>query len=230
MTAAMIEGAQITALVLAGGRGVRMGGADKGLQPFRGQPLVRAVLERLTAQTLRPTYIAINANRNADRYAAIGAAFSAPVWPDDALAPPDNRSCEFSGPLAGMLAGLKHATTPYLLTVPCDAPLLPLSLCRRLAQALQNDPDADLAVAHGPGGETEPAQIQPMFCLLRRDARQRLAQDLSAWLGAGQRKARAWIARQRHAVAHFAAPADDPRAFANANTPEQLRRLEDKAC
>jgi molybdopterin-guanine dinucleotide biosynthesis protein A len=224
--AALISGDQITALVLAGGRGARMGGADKGLQAFRGQPLVRAVLERLAAQTLRPAHLVISANRNAQRYGAIGAAFGAPVWPDSAAVPSGHHPAPFPGPLAGMLAGLERAATPYLLTAPCDAPSLPLSLCERLAQALQDDPAADLAVAVGSDGQTTPVQLQPMFCLLRRDAQGRLARDLSVWLNAGERKARAWIARQRYAITCFDAPADDPFAFANANTPEQLRRLE----
>jgi len=238
----VISGDQITALVLAGGRGARMGGLDKGLQPFRGQPLVCTVLERLAAQTLRPTYIAINANRNVARYVTLGAPFDAPVWPDGvafgALAQPDGAAAqsgkpgeslpiEFPGPLAGILAGIERAATPYLLTVPCDAPLLPLSLCERLVQTLQDDPKADLAVAQWSDGPTAPAQLQPTFCLLRRDSQGRLARDLSAWLSAGQRRARAWITRQRHAIARFTAPADDPRAFANANTLEQLQGLED---
>jgi molybdopterin-guanine dinucleotide biosynthesis protein A len=221
----------ITALILAGGRGARMGNADKGLQPFRGQPLVRTVLERLAGQTLRPGRIAISANRNANHYAGIGAAFNAPVWPDGTVAQPGNQSdpspIEFSGPLAGVLAGLERAATLYLLTVPCDAPLLPLSLCERLMQSLQDDPEADLAAAFGLGGPAAPAQLQPMFCLLRRDRQERLAHDLSAWLSAGKRQARAWIARQRHVIARFDTPADDPFGFANANTPEQLQQLED---
>jgi molybdopterin-guanine dinucleotide biosynthesis protein A len=224
--ARVISGDQITALVLAGGRGARMGGADKGLQPFRGQPLVRAVLERLAGQTLRPLHIAINANRNAERYAAIGAAFDAPVWPDSVALPSGHATGEFPGPLAGILVGLERAATPYLLTVPCDAPLLALSLCERLAQALQDDPVDDLAVAYGLSEAAGQAQLQPMFCLLRRGAQGRLAQDLSAWLGAGERKAHAWIARQRHAIAHFAASVDEPCAFANANTLEDLQRLD----
>jgi molybdopterin-guanine dinucleotide biosynthesis protein A len=225
MTVATITGNQITALVLAGGRGTRMGGADKGLQPFRGQPLVRAVLDRLAAQTLPPARIAISANRNASRYAAIGAIFDAPVWADD-MASSGHSRVEFAGPLAGMLTGLERAATPYLLTAPCDAPLLPLSFCEQLARALQGDPTADLAVAHGPSDATGQMQLQPLFCLLRRGAARQLAQDLSAWLDAGERKARAWIARRRHVVVRFDCPTDDSRAFANANTLEQLQRLE----
>ncbi|MDR2990356.1 MAG: molybdenum cofactor guanylyltransferase [Burkholderiaceae bacterium] len=223
--AALISSDQITALVLSGGRGARMGGTDKGLQPFRGQPLIQTVLERLAAQTLRPAQLAINANRNAERYTAIGTTFGAPVWPDGAADASGHRPDEFPGPLVGILAGLERAATPYLLTVPCDVPWLPLSLCERLARALQDDSSADLAVALGPNDPAAQAQLQPMFCLLRRDAQGRLAHDLSAWLDAGERQARAWIARQRHVIARFGASVDDPFAFANANTPEQLQRL-----
>jgi molybdopterin-guanine dinucleotide biosynthesis protein A len=226
--AVLISGDQITALVLAGGRGARMGGADKGLQPFRGQPLIQTVLERLAAQTLRPAQLAINANRNAERYTAIGTTFGAPVWPDGAADASGHRPDEFPGPLVGILAGLERATTPYLLIVPCDVPWLPLSLCERLAQALQSDSAADLAVALGPDSPAAQAQLQPLFCLLRRDPPGRLAQALSAWLSAGERKARAWIARQRHIIVRFDAAADGPFAFANANTPDQLRRLESR--
>jgi molybdopterin-guanine dinucleotide biosynthesis protein A len=224
--AILISGDQITALVIAGGRGARMGGLDKGLQPFHGQPLVRTVLDRLAAQTLRPARIAINANRNIERYAAIGTMFGAAVWSDDMAA--QTSSIEFFGPLAGMLVGLQRATTPYMLTMPCDAPLLPLSLCERLAQALQDNPAADMAVANGPGEAEAPAQLQPLFTLLRRDAYGRLAHDLSGWLDAGERQARAWIARQRHVTTHFAASVETPCPFANANTLEQLRRLESR--
>jgi molybdopterin-guanine dinucleotide biosynthesis protein A len=221
-----ITGNQITALVLAGGRGARMDGADKGLQPFRGRPLVRTVLDRLVAQTLPPARIAISANRNAQHYAAIGAIFDAPVWADDMVVS-GHSDVEFAGPLAAMLTGLEHAATPYLLTAPCDAPFLALSLCERLAQALQGDRAADLAVAQGQSDAAAPMQLQPLFCLLRRGATGQLAQNLSAWLSAGERQARAWIARQHHVIVRFDCPADDPRAFANANTLEQLQQLED---
>jgi molybdopterin-guanine dinucleotide biosynthesis protein A len=226
--ATSIHGDQITAMILSGGRGTRMGGADKGLQSFRGQPLVCAVLERLAAQTLRPARMAINANRHPERYAAIGTAVGAPVWPDNASAQPGNYRYPFSGPLAGILTGLERASTPYLLIVPCDAPRLSLSLCERLAQALQHDLAVDLAVAVGLDDATAQAQLQPMFCLLRRDVQGRLARDLSAWLNTGERQARTWIARQRYATAHFDASADGSFAFANINTMEQLRRLEQR--
>ena len=107
----------ITALLLAGGRGSRMGGVDKGLQNYHGTPLALHALMRLQQQTLPPAEVMINANRNLGAYEAFGA----PVWPDSL---PD-----FAGPLAGFLTGLERCETPLLLTLPCDVPNFPLSLC-----------------------------------------------------------------------------------------------------
>src|SRR3990167_8794866 len=97
----------ITGLILAGGRGSRMGGVDKGLQNHLGMPLAMHALLRLGPQV---GHLMVNANRNLGAYDAFGV----PVWPD---ALPD-----YPGPLAGFLAGLEHCETPYLVTVPCDTP------------------------------------------------------------------------------------------------------------
>ncbi|MFT4194352.1 molybdenum cofactor guanylyltransferase MobA [Ottowia sp.] len=190
----------ITALLLAGGRGTRMGGMDKGLQAFNGMPLALHALRRLRRQTLPPAELAINANRHLDDYRAFGV----PVWPDSLPG--------FPGPLAGFLTGLAHCRTPLLLTLPCDVPRFPLSLCERLAQALQA-PGADIAVA-----ATERAQ--PVFCLLRAGAD--LHDDLATYLAESGRQVEAWTARHRRVVVPF----DDPHAFANANTLQELRALE----
>lgn len=123
--------ADITGLILAGGRGSRMGNVNKGLQPFRGEPMVRHVLTRLAPQ-VGP--LLINANRNLDAYAAFGV----PVHPD--------RLPDFAGPLAGLQTGLSHCDTTYLVTAPCDSPFLPDDLVARLGDALEAA-SADLAVA-----------------------------------------------------------------------------------
>jgi molybdopterin-guanine dinucleotide biosynthesis protein A len=187
----------ITGLVLAGGRGSRMGGVDKGLQPWQGQPLVQHALQRLAPQ-VGP--LMVNANRNLDAYRAFGV----PVWPDEM---PDH-----PGPLAGFLAGLQHCRTPWLVTVPCDSPRFPADLVRRLADALQHA-GADLALAATREGDR--LQPQPVFCLLRTSLRD----DLRAFLHQGGRKIDAWTGRQRQVVVAF----DDAGAFFNANTPEDLR-------
>ena len=140
---------QITGLILAGGRGSRMGSIDKGLVPLAGQPMVKHVIARLQPQVQR---LLINANQNLDT----SAAFGTPVWPD---AIPD-----FAGPLAGLQTGLMHCETPYLVTAPCDSPFLPTDLVQRLASALQAE-DADLAVAGTGEGETR--QPHPAFCLAK---------------------------------------------------------------
>ena len=129
---------QITGLVLAGGRGSRMGGVDKGLQSFQGTTLAQHAFARLAPQV---SSMMINANRNL----AVYQDFGVPVWPDD--------PADFAGPLAGILAGLAHCSTAYLLTVPCDTPNFPLDLGARLAEGLIAA-DADIAVAYSRDGET----------------------------------------------------------------------------
>jgi molybdopterin-guanine dinucleotide biosynthesis protein A len=203
---------QITAVLLAGGRGSRMGGVDKGLQPFHGVPLALNALQRLQRQSLAPASMLINANRNLQAYAAWGV----PVWPDTL---PD-----FAGPLAGFLTGLQHCETPYLLTLPCDVPRFPLSLCERLAQALQAQ-EADIAMAAAPEGDTagttQPRR-QPVFCLLRTQ----LHQSLQQFTQDGGRQIDAWTAQHHRVIVPFDQAGDDPLAFANANTLHELQQLE----
>jgi molybdenum cofactor guanylyltransferase len=190
----------ITGLVLAGGRGTRMGGVDKGLQLHRGKPLAAHALERLRPQVGR---VMINANRHADAYAGLGV----PVVPDTR---PDH-----PGPLAGFLAGLARCETPWMVTVPCDTPSFPPDLVARLgAQVLANDADLAIAVTCDADGE----QIQPVFCLLKTS----LMPALQAFTDAGQSKIGLWVSQQRSVQVLF----DDARAFFNINTPDELRRAE----
>ncbi len=190
----------ITGLVLAGGRGSRMGGVDKGLQLHRGVPLALHALQRLAPQVGR---VAVNANRHLDAYAAFGV----PVWPD---ALPDH-----PGPLAGFLAGITHAETPWLATVPCDSPNFPADLVERLAAAVaQRGAAIGMAVAIEAGEQ----RAQPVFCLMRCD----LEASLRAFVAAGERKVERW-ARQHGCVE---VPFDDASAFVNANTPAELQRLQ----
>jgi len=193
--------------VLAGGRGLRMGGLDKGMQSFRGEPLARHCLSRLAVQV---GTAAINANRHLQEYAAWGA----PVWPDSADAG------EFAGPLAGFLAGLDNCQSPYLCTVACDTPLFPPDLVERLAQALDSQ-GCNLAMA---AAAEEDGQVrhQPVFCLIKVTLRN----SLRAFIAGGGRKIDAWTASERAARVVFDQAHDDPRAFYNANTLEQLRQLE----
>jgi len=196
----MIDPSDITGLVLAGGRGSRMGGVDKGLQTHRGMPLAMHALLRLAPQVGE---VLINANRNLSAYESMGAA----VWPD---ALPDH-----PGPLAGFLAGLEHCATPYLATVPCDSPLFPSDLVARLGERLQAD-DAELAMAAT--FEDGELRLQPVFCLMRSS----VIESLVRFTAAGHRKIDAWTTTLRATTVRF----DDAAAFVNANTLAELRELQ----
>ena len=209
----MINLSDITGLILAGGRGSRMGGVDKGLQNFNGVPLALHTLLRLQMQDGGPlAQVMINANRNLAAYEAFGAS----VWPD-VLA-------DYAGPLAGFLTGLERCESPYLVTTPCDTPLFPLDLVARLAQAM-DEQDADIAMVAAPESNMNGELIvrpQPVFCLLRVE----LLESLAGFTQNGGRKIDAWTAQHTVALVPFDLPADDPRAFFNANTLAELQSLE----
>ena len=190
----------ITGLILCGGRGSRMGGADKGLQNHHGMPLALHALLRLQPQVGQ---VIINANRNLAAYESMGV----PVWPD--------ATTDYAGPLAGWLAGLEHCDTPYMVTVPCDTPGFPLDLVDRLAAALK-DGQADIAMAATREGGV--VQRQPVFCLLRTA----LLEDLVASLHGGGHKIDRWTAQHRCVEVVF----DDAQAFFNANTMAELQGLQ----
>lgn len=187
----------ITGIVLAGGLGRRLGGADKGLLALQGRAMVEHVLERLRPQVGR---LLISANRNRERYAALGF----PVVPDTI---PD-----YPGPLAGLAAGMQAAATLYVVTAPCDAPRLHPDLVRRLFSALILQ-RAEISVAH------DGNRLQPTFALLRRT----LLPDLLAFLASGGRGVERWCRRHCLAIADFA---DGPEAFLNVNDPHEYARLE----
>ena len=195
-----IDANDITGLVLAGGRGSRMGGVDKGLQNHLGMPLALHALMRLGVQV---GHMMINANRNLGAYESFGV----PVWPDPVG--------DYAGPLAGFLAGLERCETPLLLTVPCDTPNFPDDLAQKLGAALE---DEGAALAYAVTTEDGREQRQPVFCLLRRE----LSESLVAFLHGGGHKIDAWFSQHRTAGVFF----DDPSAFFNANTAEELARLQ----
>jgi molybdopterin-guanine dinucleotide biosynthesis protein A len=204
-----MRAASITAVVLAGGLGTRMGGVDKGLQPLRGTPLALHALRRLQAQHGGLLHdCLINANRNLPDYAAFGV----PVCPDTLQG--------YAGPLAGFLAGLQRCSTPYLLTVPCDSPLFPLDLAQRLAQAL-HDAGSDMAMVSAPDDDGT-LRSQPVFTLLRAD----LQASLTRYTQAGGRQIEAWSRQHRTVLVPFNAASDDPLAFSNVNTLAALRALQ----
>lgn len=174
-----------------------MGGEDKGLVPLAGRPMVEHVLDALLPQV---GAVLINANRNHERYATYGH----PVFADSVGG--------YLGPLAGVSSALQRLSTEFLVTVPCDAPMVAPDLVARLHGACVAQ-EADVAVASD--GERQ----QPVFLLLRAT----VAPSLEAYLAAGGRKIDAWFAQLRLAVADFS---DEPDTFVNVNDPDERRRIE----
>jgi molybdenum cofactor guanylyltransferase len=177
-----------------------MGGVDKGLQIYHGIPLAQHAFRRLSQQVGR---VMLNANRNLPVYRSMGV----PVWSDDM---PD-----YPGPLVGMLAGLEHCATPYMVTVPCDTPNFPLDLVARLSRGLE-EIDADVATAHTrEGGALFP---QPVFCLMKVA----LLPSLRQFVVSGQRKTGLWARGHRHAQVVF----DNDAEFINVNTLVELEQVQ----
>ena len=197
----MITANQITGLILAGGRAQRMGGIDKGLIPFHGKPLIESAISRLKPQV---STILINANRSITKYSHYGY----PVLMDET---PD-----FSGPLAGFSVGLKHCKTPYILTSPCDSPLLPIDLAEKMGAELESK-DLELVFASSIE-DSGKIWSQPVFCLMRSN----LQESLDIFLSKGDLKIDRWFTELRSGTVVF----ESPLAFANVNTPEELTALE----
>ena len=189
--------AGITGVILAGGRGRRMGGVDKGLLELRGRPLAAWVAERLAPQV---DELLISANRNGERYAALSHRVVGDCIPG------------FAGPLAGLHAALEAAAHPLVVTVPCDSPFLPADLVFRLCSGLTAT-GADVAIAWSGG------RAHPVFCLCRRD----LLPHLAAYLASGERRMAGWHATLKVAEIAFD---DEAEAFANINTRDELGRFE----
>ena len=198
----MTSSKDITGLILAGGQAQRMGGIDKGLIPFHEKPLIESAIAKLKPQVQT---IVINANRNITKYAGYGY----PVIMDET---PD-----FSGPLAGFSAGLKACKTPYLLTVPCDSPLLPNNLAQNLSDEMER---GDFQLVYASSKEADgKVWAQPVFCLMRAN----LQDSLASFLLKGDLKIDRWFKELRSSTVIF----EDPQVFANVNTPEELKSLEE---
>ena len=199
----------ITGWVLAGGQAQRMGGVDKGLQLFQGQALALRAAKRLQTQV---HIVKLNANRHLSDYASWGYEVYA-----DSLS-------GYAGPLAGMLTGLQHCDTEWLLCVPCDSPFFPLDLAYRLCISVDAE-QSSMAVAWAPEVNAQGDTVclpQPVFCLLHLS----LQTSLSDFLQSGGRKIDAWTTQHANARMDFNLPHDTRHAFANANTWQELKGLE----
>lgn len=211
----------VTGLVLAGGRGSRMNGIDKGLVNWNGVALALHAAQRLAPQVAT---LQISANRHLDIYRSWG-------WPvqEDGTSTPENSPHQFGtaltfrGPLAGVLAGLRHCSTPLMVTVPCDVPLFPVDLVARMVTALHASGARAAVASCVQEGRMRP---QPVFALLRTELVQ---ESLDDWLAAGEARVMPWLTREDAVEVPFDRPTDDPLAFSNVNTTDELERLQQAA-
>ncbi|WP_114633551.1 molybdenum cofactor guanylyltransferase MobA [Vibrio splendidus] len=190
----MLLPTQTSWVILAGGQASRMGGKDKGLVELNGSPLIQYVINKLSQQDVS---ITINANRNLDSYQAF-----APVVSDSF---PD-----YPGPLGGIHAGLKNASTDWVGFVPCDSPQISDDLVERFCSAVKEN--SDILVAHD--GEFK----QPVFTLFHK----RVLPKLEAFLERGDRKI---ILLYKECVTEYVDFSDSPNCFVNLNTPEELTQF-----
>jgi molybdenum cofactor guanylyltransferase len=190
----------IQGVILAGGMGRRMGGIDKGLRNYKNAPLALHAMMRLNEQV---GSLCINANRNIGVYEGFGVEVVCDVQPD------------FAGPLAGMQAALAATTTPFLVTVPCDVPLYPVDLVKKLSEPFEKNVGLMLTVAATQGRQ------HPVFCMMRSE----LLPSMEEFLRKGGRKIDAWYANIPHQAVEFSNEA----AFHNVNTLEELKELEQKS-
>jgi len=187
----------ITAVILAGGQGRRMGGQDKGLIEFDGRPMVEILIAELERQSLG---IVINANRNLDRYRDFGF----PVISDHLQ--------DYQGPLAGFASAMAAVETDFILTLPCDGPLLAENYAARFLSSQQQN-DAAICVAFD--GE----RLQPVHALIKVDLRASLDQ----FLDSGDRKIDRWYALHDYVQTDFS---DCREMFRNINTPSDQQTLQ----
>jgi molybdenum cofactor guanylyltransferase len=190
----------VSGWVLSGGQGLRMGGQDKGLLDWQGHPMAWQVARSLAPQV---SQVCVNANRHLETYVR----WPWPVIPDDADLP------IHSGPLVGILTGLRHCSTPWLQVLPCDGPTLPPDLVERLMNAAEQS-QSDVAVPVTPAQGAEPERHHWTSALIRT----RQSASLADTLHKGDLRVRHWITQQRWIGVSF--PRAD--AFININAPETL--------
>jgi len=191
-----IDKKNITAVILAGGKGRRLEGQDKGLVLYKGKALIQHVIERIQSQV---GAIVINANRNQETYASYGY----PTISDE--------MSDFQGPLAGFASAMKSVKTDYIITLPCDGPTLPLDLVSRMLSKLNDYANVSNCIAVAHDGE----RMQPVHALIPVA----LIDSLEAFLSNGDRKIDLWYAKHELVLVDFS---DQPNAFFNINKKEQL--------
>ncbi|MFW2373961.1 MAG: molybdenum cofactor guanylyltransferase MobA [Gammaproteobacteria bacterium] len=181
-------------VILAGGRGTRMSGLDKGLIEWQGKPLIEHILSQLECGS---SDIMINANRNIPNYRNYGHTIISDTLDD------------YQGPLAGILSAMLQCKHDYLLCLPCDSPSPPQKLAQRLMQCIDNE-HKNTAICH------DGTRLQPLFAMIHCDEQQRLIEFLSS----GKRRVHDFFQQLDPAICDFS---DQPDHFYNFNTADDMK-------
>ena len=179
---------RVTGVILAGGQARRMGGIDKGLVELNGVTMCKIVIDLLQPQV---SEVLVNANRNLGVYTNYGVRVVQDKTPG------------YLGPLAGLASAMNVATTPWIITVPCDGPFLNRDYVARMISMI--DEDVEIVVAK------DSDRMQPTYIL----AKIKLLDSLNRFLCSGERKIDRWFVKHHYAEADFS---DTPDCFLNINT------------
>jgi molybdopterin-guanine dinucleotide biosynthesis protein A len=188
---------KVAGVILAGGRARRMNNQDKGLVHFKGRAMVSYAIAALAPVV---DQLIINANRSIDQYRQFG-------WPVIS-----DQTDSFDGPLAGVLAAMKHADADVLVVMPCDSPFIKTEHLQKLLLSRAEN-NADVAVAF------DGARVHPVFLAMKTS----LQTSLQDYLASGRRKVADWLAQQNLVQADFSC---DPGIFSNINSMVELCMLE----
>jgi len=188
----------LTVVILAGGRGSRLGDQDKGLLEWQGKRFIEHILNNVKQVT---NNIVINANRNVETYQEYGH----PVISDDIE--------DYAGPLAGMLSALRSVKTPYIITLPCDAPLTTVALIEQFCDTHEKE-QQKLYVASTDDG------LQPVYAMIHT----LLADNLAQYLADGHRKTQSWFKENDALSIHFD---QQVTSFLNINTEAEYQSFAD---
>lgn len=194
----MIDAAQISGIILAGGQARRMGGVDKGLVEFNGRTMYERISKLLAPQVKE---VLVNANRNHDRYQAHGATVVADYLQG------------YLGPLAGLASGMMAARTTWVITVPCDGPFLNQDYVMRMASEVVED--TRIVVAR------DSVRLQPTYMLVETA----LVDDLKSFLESGERKIDRWFVKHSYRTCDFS---DSPDCFLNINSEQERQQAEER--
>jgi molybdopterin-guanine dinucleotide biosynthesis protein A len=194
---------EISAIILAGGIGKRMGRKNKGLLIFRGKPLIEHVIEKLHDQV---SAVVISCNEELEQYRRYHYPIATDILNNDPSKTDNNEyNKEGNGPLAGLLSAGRKITTPYCFITACDMPFLPKTIVLDLASAIGDKDAISIKTRQG---------TEPLVSLVRTSSLQSIEHHLTS----NRKSVKSWLAT----LSWTTLDSDSEQQFINLNHPEEL--------